>query len=259
LRGPLAVAVAFAGGVFVSTFARAQTTYVPTFGSSAPSAKAAPPPRPVEQTDHDDVRLRPGIGYLGRIDAPLGESAESTAHVHLLGVRFWFRRRIGIDVAAGFDTDLGSSDTSRRAFGARAALPIALFISDRLTLYVAPTVAYAQGAEHIEGKPGISPITGLARTPPTTKYGGLRASVGGRIGAELQFGFIGATRLAFSASVGLDVDFVRGWTSAAPQPTSRDPEPAVRESSANRFSVRTVPGSDPLASILGNIAVVCYF
>jgi len=261
LRTFVAVGLALAGGLALASYARAQTTYVPTFGpATAPSAKPpAKAPRPVEQSDHDDVRLRPGVGYFGRFDAPLGHSAERTAHVHMLGVRFWFRRKVGLDAALGFDTNFGSGDASRFAFAARTSLPYALFISEHLTLFVAPTLAYAQGAESVPGQPGTSPITGLPRTPPATKYAGFRASLGGRIGAEVQFGFIAATRLALSASIGFDVDFARGTTRAAPPPTSRDPEPAVKDSTANRFGLRTTPGGDQLASLLGNIAVVCYF
>jgi hypothetical protein len=211
----------------------------------APFAKQ-PEKAPVEvtDTDHEATRPRPGLGYFGRLDAPLG------VPVHLVGMRVWFRRSVGLDASVGANVDTG--DGPRRfAFGARVALPIALLVESHLTLFVAPTLAYAMTSETIEGTSSMNAITGLPYTPPDAHRRGHAFSGGARLGGELQLGAIGLARVALLASVGLDAHYVRGTTRAAGPPTTRDPEPRASETSSNRLAIET--------SFLTNLGVIFYF
>lgn len=244
---------AFLLSLLLCTPAKADT-FVPWAPAPAATAKAVP----VDDTDHDDVRLRLGLGYFGRFDVPLGRDGETTVGAQTIGLRLWFRRMIGFDFAIGFHTRVGSDDSSL-ALAARASLPIALAVTRHVTFFVAPTIGYGQGGETVGGRRQLSPITGLEWTPSETRRRGLRASVGGRIGAEVHLGFIGASRLSITGSVGVDADYSRGTTSAPPTPTSRDPEPAAVDSKSSRFAARTTFSEDAWSSVLGNIAIVGYF
>jgi len=246
---PVALLLAALGVSLASAPARADTQpFVPWAKTTAPATVKTVP---TEETDHDEVRLRLGLGYFGRFDVPLGRTGESTAGAQMIGMRVWFRRMIGFDLALGLHTRLGtdSAGASSLAAAVRASLPVALVITKHLTLFVAPTVGYGQGGETEPGRTQYNPVTGLEWTPPETRRRGLRASVGGRIGGELHLGFIATSRLSLTGSIGLDLDYLRGTTSAAPTPTSRDPAPQAAESKASAFGTK----------VLGNIAIIGYF
>jgi len=216
------------------------------------TAPAKPPPPPKDEaadSDHEAIRLRPGLGYFGRVDAPLAQKIDAVP-VHRVGMRLWFRRYVGVDISAGANIDTGDGPRTY-AWGARVALPIALLIDTRVTLFVAPSLAYAQATETVEGSEVTNPITGLPYTPPDATRRGLALSGGGRLGAEVQLGAIGLTRVAILASVGLDAHYVRGSTRAAGPPTTRDPEPRSVTTSSNRLAVET--------SFLTNLGAVFYF
>ncbi len=235
-----------------------------TFVPWAPVSTAGEPPKPreIEDTDHDEVRLRVGVGYLGRFDAPLGRAREAEP-VHMLGIRFWFRRSVGLDVGLGAGARFGNDDSatgpSAVALAARVSLPVALVVTKHLTLFVAPTVAFGWAGATVPGRTEISPITALPRTPPDARHQGTRLAVGARIGGELQLGFISAARLSLTGTVGLDADWRRGSTRAAAEPTTRDPEPQAVTSTSSQISIRTAFADDPWAAVLGNVALLAYF
>lgn len=216
------------------------------------TAPAKPPPPPKDEaadSDHEAIRMRPGLGYFGRIDAPLARDIDAVP-VHLVGMRVWFRRYVGLDVSVGGNVDTGDGPRTY-AWGARVALPIALLIDSHVTLFVAPTLAYAHAIETVEGTRTTNPITGLPYTPPDATRRGIALSGGGRVGAEVQLGAIGLTRVSLLASIGLDAHYVRGSTRAAGPPSTREPEPRSATTSSNRFALDT--------SFLANLGAVFYF
>lgn len=242
IRAAIAAAVALSSALASA----ADVNYAPF------TAPAKPPPPPKDEaadSDHEAIRLRPGLGYFGRIDAPLARDTDAVP-VHLVGMRLWFRRHVGLDVSVGANVDTGDGPRTY-AWGARVALPIALLIDTHVTLFVAPTLAYAHGIETVDGERVTNPITGLPYTPPDATRRGIALSGGGRLGAEVQLGAIGLTRVALLASVGLDANYVRGSTRAAGPPTTGDPEPRSATTNDIRLVVET--------SFLGNLGAVFYF
>lgn len=249
-------------GLSISAASASASAESQPFVPWAPPPPVAPKTVPVENTDHDEVRLRLGVGYFGRFDVPLGRAAATTAGAQMVGVRVWFRRVIGLDLSLGFRAAVGKEDgepASALAYAARASLPIALVITRHLTLFVAPTVGFGQGGETHPGRRQLNPITGVEWTPGETRHRGLRASVGGRVGGELHLGFIATSRLSLIGSIGVDVSYLRGDTSTPPAPTSRDPEPRATSSSSSTFAARTTISEDPWSAVLGNVAIVAYF
>ncbi|MBI2392638.1 MAG: hypothetical protein HYV09_23840 [Deltaproteobacteria bacterium] len=250
------------GGLALSMASAPARADTQPFVPWAPPPPVAPKTVPVENTDHDEVRLRLGVGYFGRFDVPLGRSNATTAGAQMVGIRVWFRRVIGLDFALGFHARLGEEDdesASALAIAARASLPVALVITRHFTLFVAPTVGWGQGGETHPGRRQLNPITGVEWTPPETRHRGLRATVGGRVGGELHLGFIATSRLSLIGTIGVDVDYLRGTTSAPPTPTSRDPEPRATSSSSSAFAARTTISEDAWSAVLGNVAIVAYF
>jgi len=204
-------------------------------------------------TDHEEARLRPGVSYLGRVDAPLGaEGARDAERVHLVGVRFWFRRIVGLDVGLGGTIHAGSDSETRNgsapstfAFALNTSLPIALLIQKHFTLFVAPSLTYAQGGETISSSTLAAPITGADQTAPSVRHTGFSIAVGPRFGAELHLGFIGAARISFTGVVGADVAYTHGSTTTGG---------SKRTTSA--IGLRVVY---PWAPVLANVAVTAYF
>ncbi len=203
----------------------------------APFAPAKPAPTVVTDTDHEAIRLRAGVGYFGRLD-----------DVHMLGVRTWFRRSVGLDVSLG---GRGQTATERRSFAvaARVSLPIAYLVEKHLTMFVAPSVGYAQGGETLVGQTAVSPITGLAQTAPDGHRTRYLVTAGVRLGAELHCGFVGVQRLSLIGTFGLDAAFSREWRSEAGPSTTREPVPRAVESRSNALRAATE----------WNAAVVYYF
>ena len=245
----LAIPIALLVGA-TSTIASAETGKDVNYAPFAPSAKPAEKLTvETSDSDHEAMRLKPGLGYFGRVDAPLARDVDAVP-VHLVGMRLWFRRRVGLDLAVGANVDTGEGPRMF-AFGARASLPIALVVEPHLTLFAAPTIAFAMANETIPGARASNPITGLPYTPPDTQRRGLGFAGGARLGGELQLGAIGLSRVGLIASVGLDLHYVRGNERSAPAPTTRDPEPRAADDSSNRLAVDT--------SFVSNLGVVFYF
>lgn len=210
--------------------------------------KTNPPPSEITETDHEAIRLRAGLGYFGWMRAPLGVHDDRVT-AHLIGLRYWFRRSVGLDFALGGNVEAGSG-SSAFAGAARVSLPIAFLVEKHITLFAAPAIGFAVAGRTIARDRAFSPITGLEQAVPDARDNGMRVSVGLRVGAEIHFGFVGIQRLALSGAIGLDGAYSRQRTSAAGPSTTREPEPRAVETRAQRFAVE---------SALFDLAVLYYF
>lgn len=224
------------------------STAVAAAGVNYSPVKPTPIVVEVIETDHEAIRLRPGVGYFGWMRAPLGVHGDRIT-THLIGLRYWFRRSLGLDFALGGNVEAGSGSTAF-ATAARASLPIAFVVEKHLVLFVAPAAGFTLAGRTVAGERAVSPITGLEQTPPNTRDNGLGVSFGLRVGAEIHFGFIGMQRLSLSGAIGIDAAYARLRTSAPGPSTTREPEPRAVESRATRFG---------LESALADLAVLYYF
>ncbi len=190
-----------------------------------PAPRAAPPPRRAdpppgpraetksaaaepELTDHAKVIDRIGVGWFGVSNIVTGVDG-TTIVAPTLGARIWLDEGMGVDVGVGlaFFTTGGEESTGMatmsidgvNTFGilAHAGLPIALYASDHYTFLAIPEANFGFGRIKDEITTGGFPTDPVERTQT-----GVRLEVGARLGAEIQFGFIGVPELALEASVG---------------------------------------------------------
>lgn len=208
-----------------------------------PEASTEPESRPVAEapSDHSRVVGHLGIGLLGVTALPypggVDESGDfvatraigstHTIDAPTLGVRYWFRERLGLDVGVG--VALGSSggvsfgsgraDTdapgdSRFALSLHGGLPVVLFHGRHYKFLVIPEVniGFASGGDDGRSATDLN---------DNSSYSGFLFEAGGRVGAEVHFGFLGLPYLAMQASVGLALRYEsRTYESAASSGTT---------------------------------------
>jgi len=230
----------------------------PTIIVAQPAKQAAP--EEYGPNDHDRVLHHIGVGYFGISQLPVGvPNATTSAIVNapVIGLRYWASRMVGIDVGLGFGyshngtsgggTGTGPVNQTNDAWGfaLHAGLPLSLGSSRHFSFELVPieaTLGFAGGSA-----PGA--ITGLG-TALTDSLSGFRVDVGARIGAELQFGFIGIPQLALEGSIGLYVQH-QSWGST--------PGNSMTTVGGNTTTFATSVGSDPWAIFTDTISALYYF
>jgi hypothetical protein len=206
-----------------------------------------------EGPDHDKVVRHFAVGYFGINNLPIGPGAVGTNFVPtpIIGARYWLNRGIGIDVGLGFSTLSGSTENvtngnsittdhnSQLGFGLHAGVPLALATGKHFTFEVVPEANLGFTSGTIK-----NPVPNMA----DTSISGFLFSVGGRIGGELQFGFIGVPELALEGSVGLYMQRVTA-KSSQDQTSASD----------GAWQLGTTVGSNPWAIFTNNISALYYF
>jgi hypothetical protein len=174
---------------------------------------APPPPQPqapVEVTDHDRFVHHVGFTYFDIANFPIATANGGVGTVvsPVIGMRYWISHVIGIDAGIGFGWSGGSStvdtgvmSTTTNApnplgFGLHGGLPITLGAGQHFALLVIPELTVGFTTANIQQ-------TGS----PDTSLTGFLVRVGGRIGGEIHFGFIGVPELALQATLGLFLDY----------------------------------------------------
>jgi hypothetical protein len=206
-----------------------------------PVFAATPPPPPPSATpardahesddeastsDHDRFVKHLGVTYFDITSIPIanplgtggggttlapGSITSSTVAAPVVGVRYWIQRSLGVDlglglgfaggsqeaVSGGTDVTVGKVGTTGFAF--HAGLPIVLYGGRHYAFLVIPhfTVGVASG----KLTPAGSNLGGTAAAEQDLS--GFLFDGGGKIGAEIYFGFIGLPELALQATVGL--------------------------------------------------------
>jgi hypothetical protein len=232
-------------------------------GAAAAPAPAAPPavvaapgvvvaPAVVKEAppeyagnDHDLFVHHVAFGYFGvsqlPVGLPVGGVGGTTGIVNapVIGVRYWATRTVGVDLGVGFGYvsssvagAAASSDTW--GFALHGGLPLSLAASKHFSFEVVP----------IEVTFGFTGGSAPAGAGVAGTLSGLRVDVGARVGAELQFGFIGIPQLALEASLGLYLEH-----EAYGQGTQTD--------QTTTFS--TSVGSDPWAIFTDTVSALYYF
>ncbi|HEY8086928.1 MAG TPA: hypothetical protein VIF09_03765, partial [Polyangiaceae bacterium] len=120
----------------------------------------------------------------------------------VVGMRYWFDPRFGLDVGLGFGLAGGSDQTvaggtttttskeSTTGFAVHAGVPIALASYKHYTFLVVPNATLGIASGSVGGNPSQS-------------LSGFLFDIGARVGAEIHFGMIGLPQLALQATVGL--------------------------------------------------------
>jgi hypothetical protein len=204
-----------------------------------PPAKEAPPE--YNGNDHDLFVHHIAVGYFGVSQLPVGQNGAAPGIVNapVVGVRYWASRLVGVDLGLGFgysttsETGVAAS-TDTWGFALHAGLPLSLAQSRHFSFEVVPieaTLGFA-GGSNPGGAPGAPSASGLL----------FRA--GARVGAELQFGFIGIPQLALEASLGLYVQHESF---------------GVGNVSVNQTTFTTSVSSDPWAIFTDTVSALYYF
>jgi hypothetical protein len=269
----IAVVVCAAAAAFVVSSRASAQDQTPA-GPPAPPPPPPPPPRPppppppprekeTEEpidhggSDHDKIVGHLAFGYFGVSQLPIAQAAgagnapgEGTVNAPVIGVRYWFRPRFGIDGGLGIGVATGSqsitttgagttstSQPSQIGFAAHVGVPIALASGSHYTFELVPETLL-----------GIT--TGTISTPNQSNQtlSGLRFDLGARVGAEIHFGFIGIPQLALEGSVGL---YFRHQAYKWSQDSN--------SSSVDTNSFATSVESDPWAIFIDNISALYYF
>lgn len=159
-----------------------------------------------------------------------------------IGARYWFTRRLGLDAAVGFGYSAGSQSVNGSSvstpttvgFDVHAGMPIAVASTSHYVFEIVPEalVGYTTGS-----------ISGAT----SQSVDGLLVNVGGRIGLELHFGFIGVPQLSLQASVGLYLSYTSfSWSQGA------------NTASVSTTSLATSVSGAPWAIFVNNISALYY-
>ncbi len=213
--------------------------------------------------DHEKVIKKLAVGYFGVSQIPLAGVGGTGAGTGLtrnnvtapaVGIRYWFADRMGADVGIGLGMQGGSTETVTGTTTTTTDKATAFgFLLHGGFLYVPsygrhykflinPFLNFGRATQTV--KPGA----GAPANTPDTELSGIKFDLGGRVGAEVQFGFIGLPELSLQATIGLAfrreaTRLVQGQNSAS--------------DGTSRFA--TTVESTPWALFTNNISAFYYF
>lgn len=196
--------VRYQGGVQPAPVATTTTT---TTTSSGPFVQEVA----TTGTDHASVVGHLGVGHFGIIDLPYATSTMGDGNARLsaptIGARYWLDERLAIEGALGIGFETGSvtakngntsvetSAPSVFGFALHAALPLVFATSQHFAFELIPELNFGF-------------VTGGQDTATDElKLSGVLLQLGARVGAEIQFGFIGIPQLALQGTVGLHLTY----------------------------------------------------
>jgi hypothetical protein len=153
-------------------------------------------------TDHSRMVRTFAIGYLGqaqlRTPTP-NDFALNDVDAPIIGGRYWFNPRMGLDLGIGFSTggetvsvgDMDQDAPDPFALALRVGVPFALLDTRHFVFEVVPEATFGFTSNTIEG-----PMADF-------EVGSTHFDLGARAGAEIHFGFLDIPQLALQAGVGL--------------------------------------------------------
>jgi len=171
------------------------------------------------ESDHQRVVGHLGVGWLGLMDvsvgagdASVGVGASRSISAPIIGMRYWLSEGLGLDIGLGFGYSKVSGeggmgavsvsviDESGFAFVLHGGIPLAIYNDTHYKFLLIPEVNFAIGSYTI--------LADIADNDQDLS--GLLFTLGGRIGAEIHFGFIDVPDLALQATVGLALAVASG-------------------------------------------------
>jgi hypothetical protein len=272
-----------AAALLVGSIASAQEPAAGASGSASGTASASAPPAVVvaqpaaavvvepakrvedDTPDHERFVGHFAVGYFGISQLPIahenpgaGGVVRDNVNAPIIGVRYWLKRDIGLDLGLGLGLTGGSTEIvsggagggsttvdkkSLFGLGIHGGVPLAFAHGRHYSFLVLPeaTLGFTSGTLK-------SPANGAGVAAPDQDLSGFKLDVGARVGAEIHFGFIGIPELSLEGSVGL---FARRETVKWKQDT------ASASDGTTTFS--TSVQSDPWAIFVNNISAFYYF
>lgn len=208
-------------------------------------------------TDHSLVVGHLGVGHFGILSIPYAAGLDGEIGAQLtaptIGARYWLDERIGIEAALGIGYASGSVTTETgnvstqvsqpSVFGLalHAGLPLVFATSSHFAFQLIPELnfGFASGGTSAPG-PGGADID----------LSGVLLQLGARVGAEIQFGFIGIPQLALQATVGLHMTYTG---------ISASNEMANTSVTRSDFAFGTTLQNTPWDIFRTNVAAIYYF
>jgi hypothetical protein len=220
-----------------------------------PPPAPMPPPPPMARAPEPEIDRGPSdfnpdvrrwaIGYAGISQVPVGSTTGGgTLTVPAIGIRYWTSPTVGVDVAfgigyAGGSTDAGGVSTDKDSvtgFIVQGGVPIALSTHRHVSFQIMPLVSVAHGS------------TTIGTGTTATDLSGTRLDVGARIGFEVFFGFIGIPELALSATVGVQIEYLKNTQSVG-----------GIDASDTTYALTTTVQNNPWDIFAGGVAARYYF
>jgi hypothetical protein len=222
----------------------------PSSSSSSSSSSASSAPAQMSQgDDHERVVGHLAVGYLGINQVPVGTVATNVT-APAIGVRYWFADLVGLDVGLGLGyssqmavTAGGGTANVHDVFGfiVHAGVPIAPAHTDHFVFEITPEANFGIGSGTVQG---------TGPNPMNTGLNGVMFQLGGRVGTELHFGFIGVPQLSLTASVGLYFMY---------QQASINPPSPAPVTSNDLTTISTTVMGQPWQIFAGTISAFYYF
>jgi hypothetical protein len=217
----------------------------------APTPAPAPPIDPT--SDHDKLAHHIGVGYFGASLLPIaippaGQGVPptgGTVTAPAIGARYWFSRRLGLDAGFGIGFTAGSqtlnstSMSTPSSFGldVHVGLPVAVVSSSHYVFEIVPESLIGFTTGKIPGTVGAA----------SQSLDGFLFNIGGRVGCEIHFGFIGIPQLALQASIGVYFSHTSfGWSQS------------TNSSSVQSNTLATSVETSPWGVFVDNISALYY-
>jgi hypothetical protein len=222
---------------------------------ASPPQQSTPAQPADSRSDHERVVGRLAVGFMGATAVPIGGAGGAgfemgSVSAPTIGFRYWISEMLGVDVGIGFGFAGGNIETGFDAipmdntFGMliHAGLPLALMHSGHFKIILVPeaNLGFASGTHF-----GAEQDDDRGRS-------GLLFQIGGRIGTEIHFGFMGIPNLSLQASVGLYFEY----TSAG---LGRSRRAGSNPAGVNAYGLGTTVMGEPWDIFLGSLTALYYF
>jgi hypothetical protein len=253
---------------FVVGAARGAAAQEPAPPPPPPAPAPAPPPPQTSAAapategayDHDTVVGHVGVTYFDITNLPVAQPPPNappnpgSVPAPIIGVRYWLKRNLGLDLGLGVGWTTGSygakvNGTSQTVpdpsfpfgFALHGGLPLVFAAGQHYAFMVIPETTLGFATETIKGMNGA----------PDSNYNGVLFNLGARAGAEVHFGFIGIPQLSLTASIGLLFSYqALGYSSGSGA--------MENSSSSNTATVTTTVGPTPWSIFTNNISATYY-
>jgi len=201
--------------------------------------------------DHASVVGHFGVGVFGVMSLPVASSLMDTngsLSAPMIGARYWLSERMGIEGGLGLGFLTGGSTTETNNVSVEVNDPT-LF---GLGLHAGLPLVFASGAHYafqLVPELNFGFVTGGQDLPANDiDLSGLLLELGARVGAEIQFGFIGIPQLALQATVGVHLRY-----------EGRGASNDMTDISIHRFGFGTTVQGKPWDIFVSNISAIYYF